>query len=244
MPSVEILYKISIRLKVPFQSLFKALIYERQDYYDHLFEYLDLMSFHQNYIEIYTLCQSELKKKNAEDITNQILEYYTVSGYFLGNTSFKATLDQLDKLLESDVHYHHYSSETILINKANLYADQAMYNQAFTLYESVISEHKDCPNFNSFKIKVYYDQAIAFYKERKFYYSLDSIENGIKHSIKHHDMRYLGHLYKLKADNMTELSYDNENKQSTLLMADIFFELYDYNNHLKKARHRLNKIHS
>lgn len=241
LPSVEILYKLSIRLRVPFHSLFKSLIYERQDYYDHLFEYLDLMSFQRNYKEINTLCQSEMKKKLSDEIINLIHEYYTVSSYFLGEMSFQTAIDQLNKLLKSNVHYHHYTSETILIHMANLYADQNMFSEAIERFKMVISEHKDCPNFNSFKVKVFYDQAIAYYKENKFNYSLESVENGIKHSIKHHDMRYLGHLFKLKADNMAGLNYTDDNKTLTLSMADIFFRLYEYQG---ESRQRVDRMHN
>ncbi|RAP73783.1 helix-turn-helix domain-containing protein [Paenibacillus montanisoli] len=234
LPRVDILYNMSIRLKVPFITLFRALIHERDDYYDQLLYYLDSEIYNGNYSNVYNLSKAELNNKLTEDVSNYLQRYYLVSAYFIKKINFEEAISQLKTIQQTNVFYHYYMSDILTIDMANIYVDQQKYSMAHQLFKEILLENIDSVEYNVFKIKVYYDQAMAFFKDSKYSLSLESVENGIQCSLKCHYMRYMGKLHLLKAENLKKITTCSESVEMSATIADIFYGLYNYKEKNKK----------
>ncbi|AIQ55451.1 helix-turn-helix domain-containing protein [Paenibacillus sp. FSL R7-0331] len=226
LPGIDILYELSIRLKVPLTSLIKKLIYERQDYYDLLFYDLDLLLYNKSYDEIITICKSELNRKMLPKIRQNFCRFYTLAQYYLKKLTAEETLKKLSEMIESNIFYHHYMEDVLHNDIANIYVDQGSYFTAQSQFEEILAEQKECLEFNAFKSKVYYDQADAFYRENKYKNTLETINMGIQHSVNMHYMMYMSDFYKLRAKVLENNINNREIHDISKAMSNIFCSLY------------------
>ncbi|MNC09782.1 helix-turn-helix protein [compost metagenome] len=127
LPGIDILYELSIRLKVPLTSLIKKLIYERQDYYDLLFYDLDLLLYNKSYDEIITICKPELNRKMLPKIRQNFCRFYTLAQYYLKKLTAEETIEKLSEMIDSNIFYHHYMEDVLHNDIANIYVDQGSY---------------------------------------------------------------------------------------------------------------------
>ncbi|PLR77534.1 hypothetical protein CU633_10065 [Bacillus sp. V3-13] len=103
-PSIDILYLLSIRLRVSMDYFLKILLNDSSTYIEDTKEHIDELLKNKDYQEIYELCKFELqqlKHRNMNFTFTQFIKWcHSVSSYYLGIIKWKKCIEELNNLLD------------------------------------------------------------------------------------------------------------------------------------------------
>ncbi|MFB4165102.1 helix-turn-helix domain-containing protein [Alteribacillus sp. JSM 102045] len=201
-PTLQILYYMSLKLKVPITFLLEASMREREDYIREIKEWIDELVSHKNYEEVYELARAELKQDyvlNDEALFSYINWRYAVASYQTGHI----TVDQCIKKIEQSL----VQTEEKFMNMAEgldskmrnslaiLYAEKQNYEKSFDCYETIIKQEKMLETDPSFLPKVYYNYGKTLFDCGSIEEAEKIVNQGIRQSVQCGNMLYIGQLY-------------------------------------------------
>ncbi|KKI90730.1 hypothetical protein WQ54_19190 [Bacillus sp. SA1-12] len=246
-PSVDILYVLSIRLKVTLDFFYKILLNDAQEYIQETEKYLQELLKKKNYEEAFQLCSNELSQKNRQMgyKFDQLIKWnYFVSSYYLKKMDFRTSINNLKQLLDKS---HPLFGQDFLDFKiqnsiAIIYAENQLYQESLNQYHLILSYKDFLSQQYRFHIKIYYNLSKLYFLLKDYEKSFKFANLGINMSVLNEDMSMAGQLYFQKGMCLERLKKGsteiNKSYQNSLLI----FQLLKRDNYIEMVKEQKGKF--
>ncbi|MFP9128391.1 helix-turn-helix domain-containing protein [Niallia sp. BSM11] len=229
-PSVDILYIISIRLKVTLEYLYKILLNDAEDYIKETEELLEDLMKQKNYKEAYEICQSERKQGNRNlgyKFEQLIAWVHIVSGYYLQKYDYRIAIKELENLLDDDhpLFGQDFIDFRIQNSIAIIYAENSLFQKSLRQYKKILSYQEFLKQQHKFQIKLHYNISKLFFLQKEYIRSLEHADSGIALTKQKEDISMAGQLYFQRGECLEELDEDLDAVKEAYRKSLFIFEL-------------------
>ncbi|MGM7722955.1 helix-turn-helix domain-containing protein [Metabacillus sp. Hm71] len=246
-PSVDILYILSIRLKVTLDYFYKILLNDAQEYIQETEKYLEELLKKKNYEEAFQICSSELSQKNRQMgyKFDQIINWvYIVSSYYLKKMDFHSSINKLNALLD---HSHPLYGQDFLDFKiqnsiAIIFAENQLYQESLEQYHILLSYKDFLSQHFRFHIKIYYNLSKLYFLLNDYEKSLTFANLGIKMSVLNEDISMAGQLYFQKGMSLEGLIKDTSEIKQSYQNSFFIFQLLNRDNYMEMVKEQKGKF--
>ncbi|CAG9621193.1 helix-turn-helix domain-containing protein [Sutcliffiella rhizosphaerae] len=231
LPSIDILYFISLRLNVTVDYFLQHNYQSYQLYVSETMDGIEDLLKRKNYSEIYEITKLERKLRKNRDLGsmfNQFIDWhYYRAAQLLGLISWKDSVEQLTLLVQSkEINKVQYQDLKIKNVLANVYSENGETEKALEYYNEILMANIKLESYRRFKLKVYFNLSKLYFYEEDYEESIQVAEKGIKLSIELQDISMLGNLYIQSAQSMILLKKeDAERIKTNLQNAKFIFTL-------------------
>jgi transcriptional regulator with XRE-family HTH domain len=199
-PSIDILYSLSLRLKVTLDYFIKILLNDTQNYINETFDHIEKLLKFKNYQEAYELCSFELKQQSRSRgyKFDQFINWtHTITSYYLQYMNWEESIHRLNGLEDTShpLFGQDFQDMKIKNSIAIIYAENKKYEESLVQYNEILSFKDFLHQQPDFHIKVHYNLAKIYFLKEQYERSLDFTENGINISINKEDSSMLGQLF-------------------------------------------------
>lgn len=226
-PSIEILYLISNKLRVPIDIFFNALNHEELEEMKAIQKTVWKLSISKNYEDLLPYVEKLLSKKMGfhPEMEKFLLWQKYIAQYCLKKIDWQYCLAEISLLLrkntigtdrELDLH--------IKVSTANILAENKSYNKSITLYKEILKEKLETPAADKIKIKAYYNYGKLLFLKKDFPTALEVTADGIALSSSTNDMSLLGQFFFQKGAIMEELHFPPDKIAVNYKKAAFFFD--------------------
>ncbi|WP_102275215.1 helix-turn-helix domain-containing protein [Cytobacillus massiliigabonensis] len=225
-PSVDILYILSIRLKVSLDYFYKILLNDAQGYIQETERILEDLMKRKDYKETFEITANELKQstRNLGYKFDQLIKWvYTISSYYLKKIDWQKAVTMLEDLLDSNhpLFGQDFIDFKIQNSLAIIYAENKMFQKSLQQYNTILSYHDFLKQHYLFQIKIHYNLAKLYFLQQDFKLSLIHAELGIQLSLENEDISMAGQLYYQQGISLEELGA-NPQKISDAFKTSLF----------------------
>lgn len=240
-PSVDILYVLSIRLKVTLEYFFKILLNETHGYIQETEQLLEELLKKKNYQEAYEISKSELKQTGRQVgyKFNKLIEWvYIISSYYLKKSFWSQTIIQLNQLLDDDhpLFGQDFIDFKIQNSIAIIYAENGKFAESLEEYKKILS-FKDFLNQNHrFQIKIHYNLSKLYFDLLNYKQSLKHVEIGLSLAKKHEDISMSGQLYFQQGECLEALHKDSPSINHSYGTSMMIFQLLDRQEYVEMVK--------
>ncbi|MCT8138451.1 helix-turn-helix domain-containing protein [Anaerobacillus sp. CMMVII] len=246
-PQLDTLYMLALKLKVPLSYFINILLFENKDYIDQTVTYIEELTSRHQYQEAYHLVKAELKTKNQDPWFHSYLtwqQYY--NGYQLNYYHADECLDDLKKLLKNQTIIMERFLDLKIINTiGTIYSNLGKYKESLFYYEKILSNYNGkyinpiLESKNIYILRVIYNKAKTLYDAGDYQVAVETVKEGIRLSIKNHNMSLLGQLYYYQGQCYEKMTYNRDEIKHSYQQSLYFFELlenYTYVEIIKKLK--------
>lgn len=243
-PSLEIILKLSLRLKRPLNYFTNILLINNYDYVNQFVNDIEELTLKQRHQSVYTIVKKELDNNNHDDWFKIFLQWQLyLSSYRLNYLEFSDALSKIKDLLNkssSIVLQHNFLNIRILNSIAFLYALKKDYSNSLIYFNKIseISMPETSPRLNqhTYSLRVLYNKAKTLYDMAKFELAIESCLNGIELSTSYENMSLIGNFYYYLGQCYEKLNYDKEKISFAYQKAYLFFEVLNRELYLQIIR--------
>ncbi|MED3553070.1 helix-turn-helix domain-containing protein [Cytobacillus praedii] len=231
-PSVDILYILSIRLKVSLDYFYKILLNDAQGYIQDTECMLEELMKKKDYNETFEITSNELKQspRNLGYKFDQLINWvYIISSYYLKKINWKKAVSMLEDLLDNNhpLFGQDFIDFKIQNSIAIIYAENCMFQKSLQKYNTILSYHDFLKQHHRFQIKIHYNLAKLYFLQQDYEHSLIHAELGIKLSSENEDVSMAGQLYYQQGLSLEELDADPQKIRNAFKTSIFIFQLLD-----------------
>lgn len=231
-PSVDILYILSIRLKVSLDYFFKILLNDAQGYIQDTERMLEDLMKKKDYKETFEITTNELKQstRNLGYKFDQLIKWVNIiSSYYLKKVDWQKAVSMLENLLDSNhpLFGQDFIDFKIQNSLAIIYAENRMFQKSLQQYNTILSYHDFLKQHHRFQIKIHYNLAKLYFLQQDYIHSLKHTELGITLSNQNEDMSMVGQLYFQQGMALEELNADPQKISDAFKTSLFIFKLLD-----------------
>ncbi|KOP82802.1 helix-turn-helix domain-containing protein [Cytobacillus solani] len=231
-PSVDILYILSIRLKVSLDYFYKILLNDAQGYIQDTERMLEELMKKKDYNETFEITSNELKQstRNLGYKFDQLIKWvHIISSYYLQKLNWKKAVIMLEDLLDSNhpLFGQDFIDFKIQNSLAIIYAENSMFQKSLQQYNTILSYHDFLKQHHRFQIKIHYNLAKLYFLQQDYEHSLIHAELGIKLSSENEDVSMAGQLYYQQGLSLEELNADPQKIRIAFKTSIFIFQLLD-----------------
>lgn len=240
-PSIDILYLLSIRLKVTLDFFIKILLNDSQNYIEVTKTHIDFLLKVKEYQEAYELTSFELKQptRNLGYYYAHFIKWaYIIAGYYIKKVDFQECVTELLNLLDTShpLFGHDFQDLKIKNSLAIIYAENEKYQESLDEFNSILN-FKDFLNQQPrFHIKIHYNLSKLYFLKHEIEESLAHSSEGITISEKEEDMSMLGHLYFQKGMCLEEKNEDILEIRNCYRKSLLIFQLLGRENYVQMTK--------
>jgi HTH-type transcriptional regulator, pleiotropic regulator of extracellular virulence genes len=241
-PSIDILYLISVRLKVNLEYLFKILLNEAKNYMEETKEHIEDLLKEKNYQEVFDLCQFEKKQNNSRNVSytfDQFINWtYIISNYYLKNIDWKECIEELNQLLNHShlLFGHEFQDLKIRNSIAIIYAENDLFEDALSEYKEILAFKDFISQHPKFHLKIHYNMSKLYFSMGKYKESLFHAEEGISLSRKNEDISVLGQLYFQQGDCFEKMNKRFLEIKQSYQNSMMIFQLLNRENYIEMIK--------
>ncbi|WP_313800104.1 helix-turn-helix domain-containing protein [Cytobacillus sp.] len=229
-PSVDILYILSIRLKVSLDYFFKILLNDAQGYIQDTERMLEDLMKKKDYKETFEITTNELKQstRNLGYKFDQLIKWVNIiSSYYLKKVDWQKAVSMLENLLDSShpLFGQDFIDFKIQNSLAIIYAENKMFQKSLQQYNTILSYHDFLKQHHRFQIKIHYNLAKLYYLQQDYIHSLKHTDLGITLSNQNEDMSMVGQLYFQQGMSLEELNADPQKISDAFKTSLFIFKL-------------------
>ncbi|MFD1739557.1 helix-turn-helix domain-containing protein [Bacillus salitolerans] len=236
-PSLDILYSISLRLKVNLDYFIKILLNETQHYIEETVNHIEHLMKNLDYQDAFDISSFELKQKsrNLGYRFDQLIKWtYIVTSYNLKKMDWEQCIIGLNNLIDQSHPLFGQDFEDMRIKNsiAIIYAEKKEYDKSLKEYNEILSFKDFLYHQPKFYIKVHYNISKLYFLKDYYSESLYHVKEGIKISLENEDMSSLGQLYFQQGLCFERLNYENDIKEC-YKKSYLFFKLLNRENFIQ-----------
>lgn len=214
-PGVDILYILSIRLKVSLDYFYKILLNDAQDYIQDTEHILENLMKKKDYGEAFEISANELKQssRNLGYKFDQLIKWVNIiSGYYLKKMNWQTAVHMLENLLDSNhpLFGQDFIDFKIQNSIAIIYAENGMFQKSLQQYNTILSFNDFLKQQHRFQIKIHYNLSKLYFLQQDYNHSLKHAKSGITLSVQNEDISMAGQLYFQQGLSLEQLNEDLE----------------------------------
>lgn len=241
LPGLDIIYKISLKLKKPLSYFLNIMFENNYEYVHEMIVYIEEQSLSQRFDIVYEMVAKELEQvseKNNPWFYHFLQWQHTLCLFYLKKINSTATTIKLKALLARESNLilsKDFLRERILNSLAFIYALEKNYDLSIYYYEKIdfTETYSSSPRLDPkiYRLRVLYNKAKTLYDMKRYSEATQVIDEGIETSLKLENMSLLGNFYYYKGQccEKTEESFDEASfcyKQALFFFSLLKRELY------------------
>lgn len=231
-PSVDILYILSIRLKVSLDYFFKILLNDAQGYIQETEHMLEDLMKKKDYKETFEITTNELKQtsRNLGYKFDQLIKWvHIISSYYLKKMDWQKAVTKLENLLDSNhpLFGQDFIDFKIQNSLAIIYAENKMFQKSLQQYNTILSYHDFLKQHHRFRIKIHYNLSKLYFLQQEYEHSLEHTKLGISLSNQYEDVSMAGQLYFQQGMSLEVLKADPQKISDAFKKSLFIFQLLD-----------------
>ena len=231
-PSVDILYILSIRLKVSLDYFFKILLNDAQGYIQETECMLEELMKKKDYKETFEITTNELRQstRNLGYKFDQLIKWvHIISSYYLKKIDWQKAIAMLEDLLDNNhpLFGQDFIDFKIQNSLAIIYAENKMFQKSLQQYNTILSFHVFLKQHHRFQIKIHYNLAKLYFLQKDYELSFTHTELGISLSAKNEDVSMAGQLYFQQGMSLEKLEADPQLIKDVFKKSLFIFHLLD-----------------
>ncbi|WP_456278818.1 helix-turn-helix domain-containing protein [Bacillus sp. AK128] len=228
-PSIDILYSLSLRLKVGLDYFITILLNESELYINETIDYINERLKLKEYKEILSITSFERKQNmNRGYQFSQFISWvHLISSYHTGAMNWRECIHQLQSLQDLTHPLYGRGLEDFKIQNsiAIIYAENGEYVTSLSHYHELLDQKDFLRQQPKFLLKLLYNLSKTYYMNQQFEQSLYYASEGIIHSVKTEDMSVLGQLYFQKGMALEKLNRSLEEAKNCYQSSYIIFKM-------------------
>ena len=246
-PGVDILYIISIRLKVSLEYLYKILLNDAEDYIKETEELLENLMKQKNYQEAFEICQSERKQGSRQlgyKFEQLIAWVHIVSSYYLEKYDYHTAIKELENLLDDDhpLFGQDFIDFRIQNSIAIIFAENNLFQKSLRQYKKILTYKEFLKQQHKFQIKLHYNISKLFFLQKEYTLSLEHADLGIALGKQKEDISMTGQLYFQRGECLEVLSGDIMKAIDSYRRSMFIFELLGNEQYVKMVKEQKREI--
>lgn len=232
-PSLEIILKLSLRLKKPLNYFTNILLFNDYDYVNQFVNDIEELTLIQKHQSVYTIVKKELLNKNHDEWFRIFLQWQLyLSSYRLNYLDIDTSLLKIKNLLNKSttiILQHNFLNIRILNSIAFLYALKKDYTNSLIYFNKIseipISEVSPRLNQHTYSLRVLYNKTKTLYDMGNYELAIETCIEGIDRSTTYENMSLIGNFYYYLGQCYEKLNYSKDKITFVYQKAFFFFEV-------------------